>query len=273
VFLGIIKMEQSKNLSIESNLNSPKVKKKKGKKKLTRSEKIEIRKNKKVNSFLKDIKLYENFTNKINYWLDKNYQSVYNLFSKLDDKNLGLVPLDMFKSGLKDLNCPVTNLEFDVIRKQLDPLGSGLISYKNFRAIKPSHDVFNSSHGADHLYTTTEKAKRSTELHPYHGFVPRFVKVFMKLATFHHFNKHPCHVEFERIHSNMQLSELCKLTARHSLVSTSQMSLYLSSKCKVEEKLDLELQVKDVMDESSNEVTFYYDYSVEFGDCPLLMAT
>lgn len=42
VFLGIIKMEQSKNLSIESNLNSPKVKKKKGKKKLTRSEKIEV---------------------------------------------------------------------------------------------------------------------------------------------------------------------------------------------------------------------------------------
>lgn len=67
--------------------------------KITKLLSKQIRKNKKVNSFLKDIKLYENFTNKINYWLDKNYQSVYNLFSKLDDKNLGLVPLDMFKSG------------------------------------------------------------------------------------------------------------------------------------------------------------------------------
>ena len=78
--------------------------------------------------------------------------------------------------GLKDLDCPVTDLEFDVIRKQLDPLGSGLISYKSFRVIKPSHDVVNSSNAssADHLYTTAEKVNGSTELHPYHGFIPRF---------------------------------------------------------------------------------------------------
>ena len=35
-------MEESKNLSIESNLNSPKAKKKKGKKRLIKSEKIEV---------------------------------------------------------------------------------------------------------------------------------------------------------------------------------------------------------------------------------------
>jgi len=268
-------MEENKNHSIESNLNSPNVERKNVKEKVTKRKKSQIRKTKKINSFLKDTKLYENFANKINYWLTKYYDTVYNLFSKLDDKNLGLVPLELFKSGLKDLNCPVTNLEFDVIINQLDPLGRGLIPYRSFCNIKSSHDVVNNLHGLsiDHLYTTTEKIKNSTELHPYHGFIPRFVKILMKLATFHHFNMHPCHVEFERVHNNMQLSELCKLTANKAFISTSQMSLYLSSKCKVDEKLDLELQIKDVMEKNSNEVTFYYDYSIEFSDCPLLMST
>lgn len=262
-----------------------KKRKKLKRKKPTKDEKAKARMMKKMQALMKDTEAYHRYIDKIDHWMVHNHRKVANFFGRLDDDEEGTVPVDIFKSGLRDLDCPVTDLEFNMLMAHLDPTDRGVVPYTRFDRGFVGHRGNGDEESDDDghqraddyrpaMYSRSEEKRCSSRNHPYNMQTARFIELEMRLATFNHLHEHPCHVTV-RAHTSMTVSELCKTVAKTSRVITGEMNIYTSSGCDGSERLPTEATLGECGMQGGPHrapvrATLYYDYAIEFSDCSLL---
>lgn len=271
-------------------------KKKKTKKaKLTKEEKAALKLKKQVDAFFDNEKLYKVFIDKIDHWMKKNSESVKDLFRTFDTEGEGAVSFDSFRAGLHDLLCPITDLEIHILAIKLDPEASGMIDYTDFsygiHERAPNVEDFQEDEEEDgmgmdvdlqpddfvpEIYSKeNDKHKSSSLQDPFNANFPRYLDVKVRLATFDSYEKHPCHLELQGVHCNIQIDNLIKLIGEVSQITSRSMHLFTSNRCKKDEMLHTQYTLAECGFPGGplvkpEKLTLYYDYDVDFSDCPLL---
>nr|CAB3260924.1 uncharacterized protein LOC100176286 [Phallusia mammillata] len=265
-------------------------KKKKAKKvKLTKEEKAAAKLAKKLEAFLCNDNDYGKFLNKIDKWMIENKKRVETLFKNFDQEEEGIVPFDVFRAGLHDLLCPLTDLEINALARTLDPEDTGLIEYCGFE-----HGIHNRTFPEDEgdgddvkdeddnkltpedfvpeIVTTGAGGKKAVR-DPLHANYSRFVEFNMRLATFDHVTSHPAHFQVT-VHTHMTVATLQKLIGEVGHVTTGKMNIFADKDCHQESCLPpsctLQEWYKGGPQHNPQRVTLYYDYVIEYSDCPLL---
>ncbi|CAK8686103.1 uncharacterized protein LOC143465405 isoform X2 [Clavelina lepadiformis] len=260
-------------------------KKKKAKKaKLTKEDKAALKLAKKLEKFILDEAAYKKFLDKIDHWMMVNCNEVESLFKNFDQEGDGVVTFQVFRAGLHDLHCPITDLEVHALCQKLDPEGSGLIEYCEFK--RGIHDrVFaDDVDGEEHnltpddfspeIFAVKENSVKENLSDPFQHAHPRYIQLNMRLATFDAVANHPCHFRVT-VHSHIPVGSLVKLVGEVSKVTSGQMHVYKDKDCEIEQRLLTYTTLEDNgltggPLRQPTIATLYYDYVIEFSDCPLL---
>ena len=272
-------------------------KKKKAKKaKLTKEEKAALALKKKVDAFFDNEKVYKVFIDKMDCWMKKNSENVKNLFRTFDADDEGCISFDTFRAGLHDLLCPITDLEIHILAIKLDPDATGMIDYTDFEY--GIHE--RAPHDEDDVNPDDEEAGMGVDLQPddfvpeiyskeldkpatsgvslqdpFNANFPRFANINVRLATFDAYPNHPCHLELKGVFVNTEISNLIRVIGETSQITSGSMHLYTSKLCKKDEMLPTQYTLQECGFSGGPlvkpvEITLYYDYDVDFSDCPLL---
>ena len=106
-------------------------------------------------------------------------------------------------------------------------------------------------------------------------FVFRFILVELRLVTFNEVKDHPCHIEV-LVHSHVPVSSLHQIIIEETGIMSTKLSIFYDKSRSRDAMLPLHKPLQDLGYEGSTyddpeELTLYYDYKVEFTDCPLLL--
>ncbi|ESO96927.1 hypothetical protein LOTGIDRAFT_159681 [Lottia gigantea] len=264
--------------------SSGKKKKKGKKKKMTKSERALAKLEKAVDKIREDEVHYDHLITRINQWLIEISPKAIPLFSKIDVTGDGILTYEEFKSGMFDLNIPLNKTELHLLTKLLDKDDSGEIDYTEF------------TKGLQHVRKESielEKDKDEVSLilserkpipcpcckmgvwQPYREKHPRYVLVDMRLVTFDSFKEHPGHISV-LVHSHLSVYGLIEILVQQTHVLSTKLAVFINKTRNLEAMLPVDSSLEDCgyfgnTKESPQEVTLYYDYNVEFTDCPILM--
>ncbi|WAR12424.1 hypothetical protein MAR_026604 [Mya arenaria] len=254
-------------------------KKRKGKgkkKKLTKSEKDLMRAEKDP---------FHDFINTMDRWLVNNHKSIIRYFHKFDEDGEGILTYEDFKSGMLDMLCPCTNVQLHMLCKLLDHENTGDIDFTQFskglKYIRELEDLEREEEEADKILIlserTFEKCKccKMSICGPYQVKYPKYIDLDLRLVTFNDIKKHPGHI-FVRVHSHIPVSSLQELIVEMTGIMSTKLSIFFDKSRSREAMLPLEQTLQDLGFEGDTyddpeELTLYYDYKVEFIDCPLLL--
>ncbi|XP_078486042.1 uncharacterized protein LOC100176286 isoform X1 [Ciona intestinalis] len=260
-------------------------KKKKKKVKLTKEEKAAAKLAKMLENFVTDSAAYEKFLQKLDVWMMVNTGDVESLFKRFDEEGDGIVPVQVFKAGLKDLNCPATSLELHALAVKLDPEQTGNIEYSGFE--RGIHLLVNDKSDDEEdddemipedfvppLYVTKAPPLFETLQDPHQATYPRFIIVHLRLATFDLIDKHPGHFDM-KVHSHMTIGTLIELIGERGRITSGELNVYTNKECNQEGKLGKYQSLNECGYNGGpfrrpENVKLFYDYVVEYSDCPLL---
>lgn len=212
-----------------------------------------------------------------------NQKLVEKTFKIHDPDDEGVVPPHVFKAGLRDLSCPVVDIELFALSKILDPEDSGGIDYTNFQAgMRQPVPCSDSEEEKDLLpedykpkvMSSREKVAAQVFGDPYLSKYPSYVSLEMKLKDFLSIAKHPGHfcVQTE---THLTVRGLINLIIECTQITSGQLRVYAGKDCTQEECLHPRLTLDECGFEGGpkhapQKGILYYDYFVEFDDCPLL---
>ncbi|XP_038634104.1 uncharacterized protein LOC119953668 isoform X3 [Scyliorhinus canicula] len=191
--------------------------------------------------FRSNIKEYEFFLNRMDNWLKTHHQQAMEIFCKYDRIGNGILQYDEFKLGMRDLNIPCAETQLHILTKLLDPDDNGTIDYVELGA------------GLD-------KAQ--------------YISLVLHIITFNNMQSHPGHFQ-EVIFSHMKVSGLIDRIQERTGIASTRLRVFKDQSCSTESLLPLELSLEECgfhggPHQSPPAVLLYYDYSVEFNDCPIL---
>nr|XP_039250446.1 uncharacterized protein LOC120328108 [Styela clava] len=258
-------------------------KKKPKKKKLTKEEKLAAKLAKQLQSFQEDEKTYTIFWHKMHKWMQDHAKSVISTFKHLDPEEEGCVPFQIFKSGLRDLGCPVTDIELYALSKLLDPENTGGIDYTNFKAgmrqplaasdSEEDHDLLPEDYQPK-VMSSKEKISIQTFGDPFNIKYPRYIRLDMKLKDFVAVSKHPGHFQLT-VQNHLTVRGLINKISDCTEITSGQLRIYAGKECTQEECLHPRMSLEECGFDggphwSPQRGVLYYDYFVEYDDCPLL---
>lgn len=103
----------------------------------------------------------------------------------------------------------------------------------------------------------------------------RFILLELRLVTFNDIKDYPGHFEV-LVHAHIPVSSLHQIIVDETGVMTSKLSVFYDKSRSREAMLPVHMTLQDLGYEGDTyddpeELTLYYDYKVEFIDCPLLL--
>ena len=103
----------------------------------------------------------------------------------------------------------------------------------------------------------------------------RYILLEMRLVTFNDIKEYPGHFEV-LVHAHMSVSSLHQLIVEETGIISTKLSIFYDKSRSREAMLPIHMTLQELGYEGDtfddpDEVTLYYDYKVEFTDCPLLL--
>ncbi|KAK3086156.1 hypothetical protein FSP39_014418 [Pinctada imbricata] len=267
-----------------------KKKKGKGKKKRTRlskSEKNLEKLDKAVTKLKGNRDFYHQFLHTIDKWLIKNAKQVINMFKQLDIEEEGSVTYDEFKSGMFDVGLPCNKTELHLLVTLLDRESSGEIEYeelhKGLQYYKELEEMDKEAEDEARVLVTTRKKSEPCKVcnkmgidGPYINDNPRYILLKLRLVTFDTvFKRHPSHIEI-LVQSDITVYGILQLITEKTALLSTKLAVFSDDSRNRESMLSPEMTLKELGYEGDSmedpeELLLYYDYKVEFNDCPILM--
>ncbi|XP_072339927.1 uncharacterized protein [Scyliorhinus torazame] len=260
--------------------------------------------------FRSNIKEYEFFLNRMDNWLKTHHQQAMEIFCKYDKIGNGILQYDEFKLGMRDLNIPCVEAQLHILTKLLDPDNNGTIDYVELgtgldkaQFLQSSSEENEQEDEAElieraNARITEDKAERETHkgsepclvvtkevLTPCPGchlglWKPmqvsefRYISLELHIITFDSTQSHPGHFQ-EVIYSHMKVSGLIGRIQERTGIASTRLRVFKDQSCSPESLLPLELSLEECgfhagPRQSPPAGLLYYDYSIEFNDCPIL---
>ncbi|XP_064599479.1 uncharacterized protein LOC135466020 [Liolophura sinensis] len=264
---------------------TPNKKKKKSAKKMTKSEKAMAKLDKAAGKIRESGGAFHKFISRMDRWITVYYPKAVELFQKFDEEGFGTLTYEEFKSGMYDLDAPCSTVELHLLARLLDEEDTGDIDYtklaKGLQFVREKEQLKrNEEEGASRLILSERKLEHCACCklglwHPYTEKNPKYLLVEMRLVTFDNFEDHPGHVTFV-IHLHATIQALIQLIRDETDIQCTTMAIFEDAS----RSKDAYLPEHKTLDElgffggsidNPEEITLFYDYMVEFTDCPLLL--
>jgi len=263
-----------------------KKKKKKGKvKKLSKSEKSLEKLEKSVEKMKAKEDVYDTFITKLHQWLVTFSANAMDMFKRIDTDGEGILSFDEFKAGLFDLGAPVNKVEAHLLCKLLDEDDSGEIDYtdleKGLQYAKEVRELEKLRLRDERQLIPTERkfptypGSKMIRVEPWKEPLPRYILLELRSVTFDRLQDYPGHLEL-LVQSHLPVVAIIQLIIQHTDISSTTLSVFTDASRSPESVLPPSLTLEEAgfpgeSREAPEEVTLYYDYTVEFKDSPILM--
>lgn len=275
-------------LNENNNADGKGKKKKKGKgkkKKMTKSEKEVAKLEKACDKIRAEKAHFHDFINRMDSWLVKNHKNIARYFRRFDEDGEGILTYEDFKSGMLDMMCPCTNVELYMLCKLLDRENTGDIDFTEFskglKYIRELEDQEREEEEADKILILTErnfekcKCCKMSINGPYQVKYPKFILLELRLVTFNDIKDYPGHFEV-LVHAHIPVSSLHQIIVDETGIMSTKLSIFHDKSRSREAMLPVQKTLQELGYEGDTyddpeELTLFYDYKVEFIDCPLLL--
>lgn len=264
---------------------SQKGKKKGKKKKLSKSEKATEKLEKQVEKIKADVPYFDRLINTMHQWLVANAETAVELFRQIDSDGEGLLSFDEFKSGMFDMNAPVTKIELHLLCKLLDDEDTGEIDYteleNGLQNVRQSRELDRQIARNDRQLLLTERkflpcpCCKMSRVEPWNEPIPRYILLELRLVTFDMYKDYPGHLEL-LVHSHVPVCGIIQMIVEETDISSTKLAVFRDRSRSPESVLLPGVTLEDCgflgdSYHSPEDVTLFYDYTVEFTDCPILM--
>eukprot|EP00062_Callorhinchus_milii_P026024 gi/632987668/ref/XP_007882683.1/ PREDICTED: uncharacterized protein LOC103171703 [Callorhinchus milii] len=225
---------------------------------------------------------YDVFLDRMDDWLRTRHQRVIQLFRSYDSSRSGRLTYQDFKLGMRDLSIPCLKTQLHLLAKLLDRDNSGTINYMELGSglhevrIEEEESTYRAENGEETGERSAENVKDSQ---PWLGKCvqtssPSYVFLELRFLTFNQLNSHPGHFR-EVTNCDLTVYGLTERVRAHSAIPATKLSIFrepdTSQKSALPEHWSLEDSgILGGSRHSPAPAVLYYDYSVEFRDCPIL---
>ena len=207
------------------------------------------------------------------------------LFRKMDVDGEGAVTAEEFKAGLFDLNVPLNAVETHLLTRLLDPDDAGEVDYTQLKqGLQLARETFNMDKDTEYdslmLITTRRKfpsypCSKMSIVEPYIEPNPRYISLELRMVTFDNFKDYPGHLDL-LVHAHLPVCGLIQMIIEETQITSSKIAIFRDRSRSRESLLPPKNTLRECgfFGDSRNEpeeVLLYYDYTVEFTDCPILL--
>ncbi|XP_046562852.1 uncharacterized protein LOC124271736 [Haliotis rubra] len=110
---------------------------------------------------------------------------------------------------------------------------------------------------------------------PYREKNPKYLQIELRLVTFEKLKHHPGHVNV-LVHSHLPVFGLVQLLVHLTSVQSTKVSVFRDKTRTKDVRLPPNFRLEDCgyvgnSKDNPQEIVLYYDYTVEFTDCPILV--
>ncbi|CAG5131069.1 unnamed protein product [Candidula unifasciata] len=228
---------------------------------------------------------YDSLINHMHQWLQEKSMVAKEMFKCMDSQGEGVVSYDEFKAGMLHLDAPVNKVELHLLCKLLDRDSIGEINYTELQQgleyLREAREVDRQRLRDGRLLLATERKFPSCPcckmsiVEPWKETLPKYLLVELRSITFDKFRNYPGHLQL-LVHSHLSVLGLIQLITAETEISSSKLAIFRDKSWGVESLLQPSLTLEECgflgeSRDSPEEVTLFYDYSVEFRDCPVLL--
>ncbi|XP_059804179.1 uncharacterized protein LOC132379893 isoform X1 [Hypanus sabinus] len=284
-------------------------KKTKRKPALSKEEREEDKLAKAAEEFQRDSQEYGLFLDRMDKWLKTHQEQAMQLLGKHDRTGNGILHYEEFKLGMRDLKIPCVEAQLHILARLLDPNNTGTIDYVELGAgldrvryqqgsveeedeeneeeeeVKEANDRTVARGGKERheagttLVITKEKLNHSPGCHlglqsPLQVSEARYVSLALRLISFSTLSSHPGHLQ-RTVPSHIKVYGLIGQIRAWTGIESTTLRIFKDLSCSQESCLPLELSLEECgfpggPCHSPTSALLFYDYWIEFGDCPIL---
>ncbi|PVD21297.1 hypothetical protein C0Q70_19469 [Pomacea canaliculata] len=285
---GVENVDASTLMSATETPGNATKRKKKGKKRtprLSRSEKALEKLEKATEKLKEDHIFYDRFINRMHRWLIDIAPKAMELFKKIDMEGEGAVTTDEFKSGMFDLHVPLTRVELHLLTRLLDADNSGEVDYtqldRGLELARETYTIQRDTEAESEMLVLTRRKFPSCPcckmsiVEPNQEPYPKFIALELRMVTFDGAKDYPGHFEV-LVHSHILVCGLIQIIIEETQIASTKLAIFRDRTRSRESLLPPHLTLRECgfIGDSQNtpeESVLFYDYTVEFTDCPILM--
>ncbi|CAL1539365.1 unnamed protein product [Lymnaea stagnalis] len=261
-------------------------KKKKGKKKkVSKSEKSMLALEKKIEKLKLNESNYDSIINRMHQWMVDKAKIATDVFKLMDINGEGLLSYDEFKAGMFDLNAPLNKVELHLLCTLLDKDETGEIDYTEFKAglqlVREVREVDRQRFRDDHILLATQRkfptcpCCKMIITEPWREEVPRYILLELRCVTFDMIKDYPGHLKL-LVHAHLRICGLIQMIIAETDISSTKLAVFRDKSRSADSVLSPDITLEEYgfngdSRDSPEEQTLFYDYTVEFTDCPILM--
>ncbi|XP_061188629.1 uncharacterized protein LOC133206080 [Saccostrea echinata] len=264
-------------------------KKKKGRKKkakLSKSEKVLEKLEKACDKLKNQREFYHDFIQEMDRWLVRHSDQIVEMFKEFDEEGDGFISYDDFKSGMFDAGLTLNDTQVHLLAKLLDKDNSGDIDYteisKGLQYAKELEEIDREAEEAEKiLIVLPKKSEKCQDCKmgidkPYRNKNPKYIWLELRLVTFdRELRNHPAHLEV-MVQADATIYSILQLITKETGILSTKLSVFSDDSRSREAMLVPEYTLQELGYEGDSqddpqEVTLYYDYKVEFTECPILL--
>ncbi|KAK0060923.1 dystonin [Biomphalaria pfeifferi] len=241
---------------------------------------------KKVERMKSNSASFDNFISKIQEWMRIKAGTAKQMFELIDREGEGLLTYDQFKAGMFDMRVPANKVELHLLCRLLDTNDNCKIDYKRLenllqsvRQIRDSElEQFN-----EHqlLLATSQKTLPCPccpmlRVEPTKDLESRCILLELRAIAFDMVNNHPGHFKI-LVHSKLPVCGLVQTIISQTGISSTKLAIFYDKTRFAESVLSPNMTLEECgfigdFKGCPEEVTLFYDYTVEFSECPILMS-
>ncbi|KAL8578684.1 hypothetical protein ACOMHN_045673 [Nucella lapillus] len=258
---------------------------KKKKKKLSKSEKAHEKLEAAIFQLKEDEGYFSSFVERMHSWLVGVAPVATELYRKMDPDGEGAVTTEEFKAGLFDLKVPLTSLEVHLMTRLLDPDDAGEVDYTQLKQglqLARENLILDKDAEYDSLVLEVTRTKfppcpccKMSIVPPFTEPYPRYISLDLRMVTFESFKDYPGHLDL-MVHAHLPVCGLIQMIVDITQITSTKIAVFRDRSRSRESLLPPKSTLQDcgfVGDSRSDpeEVVLFYDYTVEFTDCPILL--
>jgi hypothetical protein len=264
---------------------SAKGKKKNKKKRLSLAEKETAALDKAATTLKHSVDQFHLYLDRMDRWLANNHQKAIKLFQTYDVNGTGKLTYSEFKAGLRDLHIFCTAAELHLLCKLLDRENADMVEYNRMakglsfvRDREERHRIVDIRPPLPLTHPPFAHCKvcgmTDWQGEPYMEKYPRFIAINLRLRTFKMSPVHPAHIH-HTIHSHLTVHHLTHIIRDATSVATTHIVIFPdkspdSTGLPAEQSLE-QCGFMGGPPNAPVPLVLYYDFVVDFPDCPLLM--
>lgn len=210
-------------------------------------------------------------------WLEKEKERVFACLKNIDTDGIGIVAHEEFISAMFDLNCPANKVETHLFAMLLDEDDSGEIKYNQLEKGLSFCRCLEEFYPEDVIKPSLVLSKKKNT--KWDGDwvkrdYPRYAKVLFKNVTFLEKRDHPTHFS-HLVYSHATVLYLLQIVKERIALESNRLALFTDESRSVEAQLPPACTLEECgiaggSFDKPEDVLLYYDYVIEFTDCPIL---